>query len=175
MRTEINTIEMIQVPDFERYLICKEGFVYDTKRQKFVDGYINWSSSSKAYRKLAIADNSGKHTLLNVHKLLAIVFIHNPNNYKCIDHLDSDSLNNSLINLRWCTSATNNQNRTPRKNTTSQFMGVCFHKATQKWISKIYINGKTKYLGLFTNEVEAAKAYNTAAIEAGYLHWNKNI
>lgn len=50
-------------------------------------------------------------------------------------------------------------------NQSSTFIGVCWHKATQKWAAKIGINGKRVHLGIFSDEIEAAKAYNSAAIQ----------
>lgn len=38
-----------------------------------------------------------------LHRLLAEHFIPNPNNYPCINHIDTDQTNNSLHNLEWCT------------------------------------------------------------------------
>jgi group I intron endonuclease len=51
------------------------------------------------------------------------------------------------------------------KNRTSDYIGVNYEKRRGKWISKIRINGKTKTLGAFDSELEAAKKYNEASIE----------
>ena len=50
-------------------------------------------------------------------------------------------------------------------NQSSRFIGVCWRKATKKWIAKISINSKRIHLGIFEKEVDAAKAYNEAAIK----------
>jgi hypothetical protein len=46
-----------------------------------------------------------------IHRLLAINFIPNPNNYNEIDHIDRNKSNNSLENLRWVSHQTNMRNR----------------------------------------------------------------
>jgi len=53
---------------------------------------------------------------------------------------------------------------------TSRFRGVCWHKRVKKWAAKISINKKRIHLGVFTYEIEAAKAYNKAALAA----WGKS-
>jgi len=51
--------------------------------------------------------NKGK--TFSLHKLLALAFIPNPKNAKCVNHIDGNKLNNSIENLEWCTSSENNK------------------------------------------------------------------
>ena len=43
-----------------------------------------------------------------LHRLVALTFISNPNNYKQVNHKDEDKTNNNVNNLEWCTSEYNN-------------------------------------------------------------------
>ncbi len=43
--------------------------------------------------------------------------------------------------------------------TSSIFSNVCWNKANKKWTSYLRINGKIKYLGSFTNEIDAYNSY----------------
>ena len=83
-----------------------------------------------------------------------------------VDHINGNSLDNQINNLRPATAQQNGRNsRKPhRKNLTSQFKGVTFHKPTQKWRALIVKSTKTSTtLGYFLTEIEAAKAYDAAA------------
>ena len=53
--------------------------------------------------------------LIYVHRLVAMAFIPNPNNYPFIDHIDRNGLNNSASNLRWCTQEMNMRNENTKK------------------------------------------------------------
>ncbi len=80
-----------------------------------------------------------------------------------VDHIDHDPSNNTRANLRIVTSRQNMMNKKPYKNSSSKFKGIYWQKAAKKWHAQIVINGRVKYLGLFTSELEAALAYNEAA------------
>lgn len=47
----------------------------------------------------------------------------------------------------------------------SEFKGVSWHQNSNKWIAKIIHNRAPIHLGVFSNEIDAARAYNFAAIE----------
>ena len=53
------------------------------------------------YLTVGLSKNN-KRKLYNVHYLVAITFIDNPNNLPCINHKDEDKFNNSVNNLEWC-------------------------------------------------------------------------
>lgn len=45
----------------------------------------------------------GKPKTFRIHNLVAQAFLINENNYKVINHIDGDKLNNRVDNLEWCT------------------------------------------------------------------------
>lgn len=82
---------------------------------------------------------------------------------KCVDHIDGNGLNNLRDNLRICTHSENMRNRINNKPHSSIYKGVSWTKLNKKWRASIRINKKYISLGLFINEVDAAKAYNIAS------------
>jgi hypothetical protein len=82
-----------------------------------------------------------------------------------LDHRDRNRSNNCIDNLREATATQNGQNRSRMKNNTSGFNGVTFNKKSSKWLSRITINGKLLYLGLFKTPDEAHLAYLKAKAE----------
>lgn len=80
---------------------------------------------------------------------------------KIIDHIDGNGLNCQKDNMRF---STTQQNTSNKKSNKVGFKGV--YKSKNKlnpFSAKIMWNYKSKHLGYFINEIEAAKAYDKAA------------
>lgn len=80
-----------------------------------------------------------------------------------IDHINGEVSDNRLINLRQATRSLNCANRSILKSNTSGHKGVGWHKAVNKWVAKIGVDGKEIYLGAFSSKDDAIAAYTTAA------------
>lgn len=85
---------------------------------------------------------------------------------KSIDHKDCNGLNNTRAHLRFASNSQNQANRRKRETDTSKYKGVYWYPNKQKWHSAVSVNGKKRSLGYFTEEFDAAQAYNFAALEA---------
>ena len=137
------------IPNFEDYLIDKNGNIYSIKKKKFIKHY------EQGYISVSLYSN-GKMCRKYLHRILGLTFICNPNNKPCIDHIDRNKLNNKLDNLRWCTYLENRQNSGKNSN----------NKIGHKHISIEFYN--TKSLGqsgryrlcIRTNNIKIYKTYD---------------
>jgi len=71
-----------------------------------------------------------------------------------IDHINVNSLDNRIENLRVLTNQQNNMNKKAK--------GYIWRKKANKWQAQIKVNGKLKHLGLFAEEEDARQAYLNA-------------
>tara|TARA_R110001592_G_scaffold222266_1_gene477397 strand:- start:274 stop:720 length:447 start_codon:yes stop_codon:yes gene_type:complete len=121
----------MKVIDYPNYHIFRNGKVLSEKSKKFIKPYIN----NNGYTIYNIYKN-GKQKSLYTHRLLAIHFIPNPNNYPFVDHKDGNPLNNHVSNLRWCTNQMNQlyDNHKLQKNNKSGYRGISYSKKENKWM-----------------------------------------
>jgi hypothetical protein len=102
----------------------------------------------------------GPRKIITLHRF--ILGISNPK--VGVDHKNRYPLDNRRSNLRIADGSQNNGNMSkPRHGTTSRFKGVSWHTRSGKWRAVIALNRKHKHLGFFTNELDAARAYDAAA------------
>lgn len=125
-----------------------------------IGGYVR----KDGYRHVGIDDKDYKS-----HRL--IFLYHHGYLPKSLDHIDGNKSNNDIDNLRCATNQENAMNQKKNKShngkpTTSKFKGVSWNKRDKKWQVRIMVDGKTKHLGYFDSEIDAAKSYDRAAIEA---------
>ena len=104
-----------------------------------------------------------------VHNLVAQEFLERPedSNAYDVDHINHNKTDNQPCNLRYITRQQNLMNRTKqtRRQTSSQFKGVHLQKKTGKWKGQIRFNKIPIHLGTFSDEEEAALAYDRKAQE----------
>jgi hypothetical protein len=109
-----------------------------------------------------------KGTDFSVHRLVWIFFNSEIKNDSQIDHIDHNSLNNKIENLRLVSNKENSQNQKFRINNKSGFNGVCWVKWANRWKSCIQVEGKTKFLGYFKNLDCAIASRKIANIRYNY-------
>jgi len=112
----------------------------------------NWYYSDR-YAKLSRAKPRMHQIIMNAPKGM------------CVDHKNGNPLDNRRCNLRICTRSQNSCNKGKPKSNTSGYKGVTWQTREQKYYCKLMVNKRVIPLGYFTCPVEAAKAYNEAALK----------
>jgi len=148
------------IEGYEDYEVSNLGRVksFKVNKEKIMKGSVN----SLGYYRVKLSKNK-KKKLFNVHVLMAKAFFnHIPNGNKglVVDHIDNNKLNNKLDNLQLISNRENSSK--DKRNGTSKYIGVSWKSKEKKWVAQIQIKGKETYLGRFTNEEEAAEAYQVA-------------
>jgi hypothetical protein len=118
-----------------------------------LSGY-TWCINRGGY---AVARIGGKHVYM--HRLIMPGVLQ-------LDHANGHKLDNRRSNLREATASQNLANTAKRPGTSSKFKGVTLYRATGKWMAQIQVEGVKRHLGYFTDETDAAAAYDQAAVEA---------
>lgn len=80
-----------------------------------------------------------------------------------VDHINGISTDCRRENLRICSHSNNQKNMSMHKDNLSGYKGVCWQRG--KYVARVFCNGVAYYLGRHETAHEAAKAYDTKALE----------
>lgn len=138
-------------------------------RVSYQDGVLVWSKTARTdligttagrldrdgYRQIHLVS-----MMVSVHRL--IYYMHTGSFPAVIDHIDGDTGNNKIENLRPATVSKNSMNCKISIANTSGVKGVSWHKTTGKWAAYVRINGRQAALGLHDHIFDAACARRSA-------------
>lgn len=122
--------------------------------------HIHKDLSGNLYARRTSSGGRGKHFEISMSRQILGL---EKGDRREVDHINHNTLDNRRDKLRICSHRQNSSNRKLRSNTTSKYKGVCWHKLAKKWMAGIMIKGKSKYLGLYDSEINAALVYNEVA------------
>jgi len=139
---------------------------------EYCEGHLYWKSKPSNRVNIKVGDlagykNAQDYMAVGIHgrkykNHRIIFFMHHGYIPDEIDHIDGNTLNNKIENLREATHAQNMANKKQYVNSLSGVKGVSWHKAAKKWYVQIRSNQKHLFQGLF-NDLELAEL---VAIEA---------
>ena len=86
-------------PDYEGlYQVSNLGNIKSLIKNKILKPYIN---KKNGYSYIGLHKNK-KIKVIRIHRLVAIVFMPNPNNFPVINHKNKIRTDNNIDNLEWC-------------------------------------------------------------------------
>ena len=143
--------------DYPDYAVSTWGRVMKTKT-----GYmLKQSKTGAGYLSVHLWQNE-KRRRCSVHRLVALTFIPNPDNCRCVDHWDEDKTNNCVQNLRWSTHQQNLRNVATKKSKSSLPVGV--FKNRNQFSVQITVDNKDICMGVYKT-VEMAEFVRLQAEE----------
>ncbi len=84
--------------DLDKYYVSNKG------RIRLLDGRISEGGTQGGYKCIMLNIKQYR-----IHRLVALTFLPNPNNYPIVNHIDGNKTNNIVENLEWCSQSQNCQ------------------------------------------------------------------
>lgn len=104
--------EIKAIPDFTGYYASSEGNIYTSIQQGCRDRFntqkriplklLNERPTKNGYKRVYMRrDSTNKREDIYIHRIIAQLFVPNPNNLPEVNHLDCNRENNKSNNLMW--------------------------------------------------------------------------
>ena len=158
------------IDGYVNYQVSNVGRIRNANTGKVLRGI----SHTEGYLHVKLTGTQGRRNEF-IHRLVAREFIDNPDNKRCVDHINYDKTDNAVNNLRWATHSENSRNMSKRNHASSKYLGVCWEPRRQTWRASITTNGHARHVGYFDIEEDAAKAYDERAIAEHGAYANLNF
>ena len=113
----------MEINGYPNYLIYEDGRIWSKNIKKFMTAKLK----RNGYFQLGIRNNN-KRKFFTIHRLVALHYIDNPNNYETVDHIDRNITNNHVSNLRWASRSMQQFNRKSFSNTGEKHISKQFNR-----------------------------------------------
>ena len=90
----------ITLPGHQGYFVTEDGKVFSNKQGRLKQ--LTLGKNAKGYPRVQLKVNDKVQSQV-VHRLVALMYIPNPDNLPQVNHKDEDKNNNHMSNLEWCT------------------------------------------------------------------------
>jgi len=97
----------ITINEFPNYEINEFGEIRNIKTKRILKPKLH---KKRGYLTINLRNNDKQKTI-DIHRLVALTLIPNPDQLKYVDHIDRNSKNNHVSNLRWSSQTDNLFNR----------------------------------------------------------------
>jgi hypothetical protein len=145
----------MEIQDYPGYFIYRDGRVWSDKSKRFLKTY-----NITGYKSIKLNKHNKSKGFL-IHRLIAIHYIPNPNNYPHIDHINRVRQDNRIENLRWASESINMNNSLVRKNNNCGIKNICYYEGQDIWCFSKYFEGKLhrKYFKIKEEAIKYKESY----------------
>jgi len=91
------------LPEYPNYIITRDGKVYNSQTKR----YLTIKNNVNGYPGVVLSRTDKTRKNIYIHRLIALLYIENPNNCPEINHIDFDKTNNNIENLEWISKSDN--------------------------------------------------------------------
>jgi len=122
---------LMEIQGFSNYLIYPDGRV---SSKRFSDKFLKQHLQGKKrnYYSVKLYNEVGSKTI-PVHRLVAEHYIANPENKPTVDHINRNTKDNRIVNLRWATYKEQRKNQGNYSNCSSGHIWIHYCKNEKKW------------------------------------------
>lgn len=145
----------------------KNGFISNKGNFKRNEHVFSKQINSAGYEFVVIRSGDGQQHQHQIHVLMANAFlIKDSEMLNEVNHIDGNKINNVLSNLEWSNRQLNCYHaiQTGLKKSSGKYYNVRLLKERGEYQARISVNGERKFLGNYTHERLAAKAYDEYVI-----------